>query len=565
MAIFGRTWATIGRRRFVRLASGWGVGVALSMTTLVACQPAADVGEEGAAVEGGAAGGGTVRIGMTASDIPLTAGAPNSGFEGVRFTGMTLYDALVTWDLSVTDGPAPLVPQLATEWSVDENDPRVWTFKLREGVTFHDGSEFNADAVVFNFEKIFDENAPHYDPRQSAQVVARLPAYESIRKVDDYTVEITTKTPSSLFVNQLPFMFFSSPAHYEALGQDWAAFEQDPSGTGPFMLEELVPRERAVLVPNPNYWDEDRMAQADRIELIPIPEATTRSNALLAGEVDWIEAPPADTLPILEERGFAITSNGYPHLWPWQFSFQEGSPWTDKRIRQAANLAINREEIQTLLGGKMVPAQGILLPDDPGFGNPTFEVGYDPDAARELLAEAGYGPDNPVEVTMLISSSGSGQMQPLPMNELIQQQLAEVGINVEYEVLVWESLFDNWRQGADHPDARGAHGTNITFATHDPFAAMVRFIATDSAPPTSLNWGYYSNPEVDALIAELQTNFDSEAALETYQELHETLVEDAPFLFVAHDVGPRAMSSNVQGFAQAKSWFQDITPIYLEE
>ncbi len=558
-----RTWAAIGRRRFIKFASGLGVGVALSVTTLAACQPGTDVADTPGEVPAEEAAGGTVRIGMTASDIPLTGGAPNSGFEGVRFTGMTIYDALVTWDLSVEDEPAPLVPQLATDWSVDEDDPRVWTFNLRQGVTFHDGSDFNADAVVFNFEKIFDEDAPHYDTRQSAQVVARLPAYESIRKIDDYTVEITTQEPTSLLINQLPFMFFSSPAHYEALGEDWSAFEEDPSGTGPFMLEELVPRERAVLVPNPNYWDEDRMAQADRIELIPIPEGTTRSNALLAGEVDWIEAPPADTLAMLEGRGFTITSNGYPHLWPWQFSFLDDSPWTDKRIRQAANLAINRDEIEALLGGNMVQAKGILLPDDPAFGDPAFEVRYDPDAALELLEEAGYGPDNPVEVTMLISASGSGQMQPLPMNELIQQQLAAVGIDVNFEVLVWETLFDNWRQGADSPDSRGAHGTNITFATHDPFAAMVRFVYSESAPPTSLNWGYYSNPEVDALIEELQLAFDPEENLAVYQRLHETLVEDAPFLFVAHDVGPRAMRSEVQGFVQAKSWFQDITPVWM--
>ena len=568
MLPFSRVRAVMGRRRFFKVASSVGAGFALSLT-IAACQPAAEVTEpettSETTTETTESSGGTIRIGMTASDIPLTAGAPNSGFEGVRFTGMTIYDSLVTWDLSITDEPAPLVPQLATSWSVSEDDPRVWTFNLREGVTFHDGSEFNADAVVFNFEKIFDENAPHYDARQSAQVIARIPAYESIRKVDDYTVEITTKTPTSLLINQLPFMFFSSPAHYEALGGDWAAFEADPSGTGPFMLEELVPRERAVLVPNPNYWDEERMAQAERVELIPIPEATTRANALLSGQVDWIEAPPADTLQTLEERGFTITSNGYPHLWPWQFSFAEGSPWTDKRIRQAANLAINRDEIQTLLAGNMVPAKGILLPDDPAFGNPSFEVRYDPEAAIALLEEAGYGPDNPVEVKVLISASGSGQMQPLPMNELIQQQLAEVGINVEFEVLVWETLFDNWRQGAQHPDSLEAHATNITFATHDPFAAMVRFLATDSAPPNSLNWGFYSNPEVDALISELQTTFDEEERLAVYQRLHETLVEDAPFLFVGHDVGPRAMRSEVAGFAQAKSWFQDITPVSLEE
>lgn len=508
--------------------------------------------------------GGTVRIGMTASDIPLTAGAPNSGFEGVRFTGMTLYDALVTWDLSSEDAPAVLIPQLATSWTVSAEDPTKWTFQLREGVHFHDGSTFNADAVVFNFDKIFNQESAQFDPRQAAQVVARLPAYQGIRKIDDYSVEITTQSPNALLINQLPFLFISSPAHWEALGKDWNAFEANPSGTGPFKLESLTPRERAVLVANPDYWDPDRRAQAERLVLLPIPEANTRANALLSRQVDWIENPPPDVLPMLASRGFTITRNGYPHIWPWQFSFLEDSPWLDQRVRQAANLAIDREAIAQLLGGNMVVARGLLLPGDPAFGNPAFEIRHDPQAARALLAAAGYGPNNPVRAKVLISASGSGQMQPLPMNELLQQQLRAVGIHIDFEVLIWETLFNNWRQGAKDPASLGAHATNITFATHDPFAAIIRFLATRSAPPVSLNWGYYSNPEVDALIDALQTAFTPEESLRVYTRLHEVIVEDAPFLFVGHDVGPRAMSPRVKGFVQAQSWFQDLTPVYLE-
>lgn len=509
--------------------------------------------------------GGTVRIGMTASDIPLTSGAPNSGFEGVRFTGMTLYDALVSWDLSVEDKVAPLMPQLATAWHVDEADPRKWIFQLREGVAFHDGSTFNADAVVFNFDKVFNDQSPQYDARQAAQVVARLPAFESIRKLDDFSIEITTKTPNAMFINQLPFMFMSSPTHWEALNNDWEAFEKNPSGTGPFKLDVLIPRERAELVPFADYWDESRRAKADRLVLIPIPEANTRANALLSRQVDWIENPPADTLPMLQSRGFQITSNGYPHIWPWQFSFLDDSPWLDKRVRQAANLAVDRESIQQLLGGYMVPAQGLLLPDDAAFGEPDFKIAYDPDAARALLAEAGFSPSNPLKAKVLMSASGSGQMQPLQMNELIQQQLKDVGIEIEFEVLVWETLFNNWRQGATDQASLGAHATNITFATHDPFAAMIRFIDSKNVAPVSLNWGHYNNVEVDGLIADLQTAFGPEENLRIYQQLHETLVEDAPFLFVGHDTGPRAMGPKVAGFVQAKSWFQDLTPIYMED
>src|SRR5687768_18609807 len=101
-----------------------------------------------------------VRIGMTAADIPRTLGQPDQGFEGNRFTGLTMYDGLTAWDLSSATKPSVMIPGLATEWKVDEGDKKKWTFKLRPGVTFHDGSPFNADAVVWNVEKVLKQDAP---------------------------------------------------------------------------------------------------------------------------------------------------------------------------------------------------------------------------------------------------------------------------------------------------------------------------------------------------------------------------------------------------------------------
>ena len=110
-------------------------------------------------------GGGTIRIGMTAADIPLTHGQPDQGFEGNRFTGIPMYDGLTAWDLSSADKPSVVVPGLATEWQVDERDKTRWVFRLRPGVKFHDGSAFDAGAVVWNVRKVLDREAPHYDPR----------------------------------------------------------------------------------------------------------------------------------------------------------------------------------------------------------------------------------------------------------------------------------------------------------------------------------------------------------------------------------------------------------------
>ena len=135
-----------------------------------------------------------LRIGMTAADIPRTLGQPDQGFEGNRFTGIPMYDALTHWDLSKADGPSVLIPGLATSWAVDAKDKTKWVFKLRPGVKFHDGSDFNADAVLWNFDKLLKNDAPQFDQRQSAQGRSRIPAVASYKAIDKYTLEIVTKT-----------------------------------------------------------------------------------------------------------------------------------------------------------------------------------------------------------------------------------------------------------------------------------------------------------------------------------------------------------------------------------
>src|SRR5215472_16560947 len=131
-----------------------------------------------------------LRIGMTAADIPRTLGQPDQGFEGNRFTGLTMYDGLTMWDLSSADKASVLIPGLATEWAVDATDKKKCTFKLRPGVKFHDGSPFDADAVVWNVDKVLKQDAVQFDPSQVGVTASRMPTLASARKVDDLTVEL---------------------------------------------------------------------------------------------------------------------------------------------------------------------------------------------------------------------------------------------------------------------------------------------------------------------------------------------------------------------------------------
>ena len=331
---------------------------------------------------------GTLRIGMTASDIPLTTGQTDNGGEGMRFMGYTLYDGLINWDLSSADKASVLVPGLATSWKVDEADPTRWTFTLRDGVKFHDGSAFNADAVIWNFDKVFDTKAPQFDQRQASQVRPRLPSVAGYRKIDDMTVEVKTKVVDALFPYQMLWFLVSSPAQFEKLGKDWNKFAQTPSGTGPWKLTAFQPQTRAELSPNKDYWDKARVPKLDKMVLLPIPEPATRTAALRSGQVDWIEAPAPDAVAQIKSRGFEVYANAQPHMWPWQLSFAPGSPWLDKRVRQAANLCVNREGLKTLLGGYMAESKGIVEKGNPWWGNPTFDIKYDANAARKLRRQA---------------------------------------------------------------------------------------------------------------------------------------------------------------------------------
>ena len=211
-----------------------------------------------------AAGAETVlRIAMTAADIPRTLGQPDQGFEGNRFTGLTMYDALTGWDLSSADKASVVIPGLATEWKVDDSDKTKWTFKLRPGVTFHDGSPFNADAVVWNVEKVLKQDAPQFDASQVGVTASRMPTLASAKKIDDMTVELTTKEPDSFLPINLTNLFMASPAKWQAFydkaeGADakaksqaaWTAFAKDAAGTGPWKMAAFTPRERLELVKN---------------------------------------------------------------------------------------------------------------------------------------------------------------------------------------------------------------------------------------------------------------------------------------------------------------------------
>src|SRR5204862_252892 len=272
-----------------------------STRTKLACMPLAAALALGLAA-GSALAGGTLRVAMTASDVPTTTGAPDNGYEGLRFLGYPVFEGLVVWDLKRTDKLADIRPGLAERWEQDANDKAKWIFHLRKGVKFHDGSEFNADAAIWNLDRYYKKDAKQFDPPGGAVAQARNPFIAGYCKIDDYTIEITTPRPLSYFPNMLPYMLYSSPAQFEKTGS-WAEFAKSPSGTGPFKITEFKPRVSVTLSRNEGYWDKAHVPKLDKMVLLPMPEATTRLGALRSGQADWIEVPPPDAVPSLKGAG----------------------------------------------------------------------------------------------------------------------------------------------------------------------------------------------------------------------------------------------------------------------
>jgi ABC-type transport system substrate-binding protein len=506
-----------------------------------------------------------LRIAMTVSDVPTPTGAPNNGFEGYRFLGFPIFEGLVLWDLTRSDRVADLRPGLAESYDQAPDDKRTWIFHLRHGVKFHDGTDFDADAVIWNMDRYFKNGSPQFDVAASGLIRARMSTLVGYRKIDDYTVALATREPTSYFPYLVVYMLFTSPASFERANHDWARVATLPAaGTGPFRLTKVVPREFAELARFDGYWDQGHKAKVDAIRVLPMPEANSRLAALRSGQVDWIEVPPPDGIPALKAAGFSIVTNSYPHVWPWMYNLGSvNSPFKDVRVRRALNYCIDRAGLVMLLNDTAEPAVALLKPTDPGFGNPQNHYGFDPAKGKALLAEAGYTEAKPLSFKVMISTSGSGQMQPLPMNEFLQDNLKQAcGVNVELDAVDWSVVFDAVRLPPDSPGLHGDMALNFSSGPSD-VSMLVRFLSYAYFSPNGFNFPHWKDDQFETAMARLAESSDPAEIEKLYRAAHERAVDNPPWLFVVHDLNPRAMSKKVRGFVSAQSWFQDLTLVSM--
>ena len=315
-------------------------------------------------------------------------------------------------------------PALAESWTVSD-DGRAYTFKLREDVVFHNGEKFNADAVVFSWEvqKTPDNQYFNYYERAS-----------EVNKIDEYTVELVAPEPNALFLGLTgAIWFFVPPEYYTEVGL--TGFGQAPVGTGPFMLTEWVQGDRIVLDRNPNYWREGH-PKLDRLVFRPITESSTRAAAIQTGEVDIVNRLSPDEAASLEGID-GINVIEYPTNRVYYIAFNNltsgvGQPTEDPVVRQALNHAVDVEGIiGALFNGKGVRATGLMTAADFGYNSDLSPYAYDPDRARELLAEAGY--PNGFDIGFACPSGAYTNFEQVC--EAVAAQLAEVGVNASLDVM----------------------------------------------------------------------------------------------------------------------------------
>jgi peptide/nickel transport system substrate-binding protein len=522
-------------RTSIRTAYGV-VGLCILLMAVAGFHPA--VGGEAAKQ------GGTLIYAMEAEpDIldPHVAG----GWHTNRLTRQ-MHDCLVGYDLTkpVEEQPTPkLVGVLAEKWDISP-DGKVYTFHLRKGVKFHDGTPFNADAVRINVERVWFKDSKWFWGRGPGRNSRHFAFLTGLEVVDDHTIKLIMSQPFSEFLPQMANVSANgqcivSPTQLEKLGNE--NYHTHPVGTGPFEFVERVRGDRVVLKRFEGYWGEK--ALLDKLIIRPMPEASARVTALQTGEADVIVVPPPDSREQLEREGFKwVQAPRTHHVWYLIFNMQN-EHFKNKLVRQAVNYAIDRVGMaKHLLKDSAEPAiYGLLPPVNTAFDPNIRAYEYNPQKARALLKEAGY--PNGFKTVLHISVDGSGQMIPVPMMEFIQNNLKQVGIDGKIEAFEWVTYLGMWSKGME------PHVGIMQLSWGQPNPNWLPIVLHSRwAAPKGSNAGYYSDPELDKVMEAALAETDPEQAKVLWQQANRMATEEAALAGVVHDRIPLAMSPKVQGF-----------------
>ncbi len=469
---------------------------------------------------------------------------PHSQNQGVTHNfAHHIYETLVD-----RDDEGTLQPRLALSWEVKADDPTVWVFRLREGVTFHDGAPFTAEDVVFSLDRA----------RSEASNMRQLHVdVEEVTAVDDYTVEVRMAGPSPLYPNNLTNTFIMDREWSEANDvvevQDYAAGQdnyavRNTNGTGPYILQSREVDVRSVLVRNDNHWAETP-PEVSEIIYLPITDAATRVAALLSGEVDIVQDVPVQDVDRLQGTdGIKVETGPENRVIYFGYRFGEEplrssnitdrNPFNDPLVREAMELAIDRDAIQqVVMRGQSVPT-GVATP--PFVNGWTEELdaypAVDIDRARELLAEAGF-PDG---FSVTLDTPNNRYVNDEAISQAVAGMLGRIGIQVtlasrpiaQHSPLVLNNETEFYLLGWGVP-------------TFDSAYIFNDLVHTKEGDFGAYNVGLYSNPELDAKIQSLGSEIDLDARNATIAEIWEVVKADRVLLPIHNQVLAYAMRENV--------------------
>ena len=480
--------------------------------------------------------GGSITVGLEL-DIP--------GLDplkvGVYDTAAETAAALIFDTLTTLDDSGKAVPKLAESWS-HSDDYKTWTFKLRPGVKFHDGTPFNAQAVAFNY-------ARQKDPNNHCRCAFYIQFINKVEAVDDLTVAFQLRDPSV----DLPALIspsavnnpIHSPAAIQKLGDD---YNRNPVGTGPFILKSWMAGDRLVLERNPDYWNKGH-PYLDRVVLRPLPDAQARFASLQSGEADLVWDDEYDSDNILRAKNDpALAVHAYTGSGAQVYAFNtKVAPFDDARVRQALVMALDRKKMsQAITGGLAKPATNpygegswVRCKDDGALP-------YQPEKARQLLKD--YG--KPVEFKMLVTATPRGRA----VGQVLQQFWKEVGADMEIEQVDQTSIVTR----AFSRQFQLTPWRIIDLA--DPDVQMYANFHTGS--PVAL--ANYSDPELDKLLEHARVTADKELRTDDYCAISRLINKEAIWFWTFQNTYYAVAKSKLKGLPKIYSGVIDVSDAWLE-
>ncbi|MGY0692396.1 glutathione ABC transporter substrate-binding protein [Virgibacillus sp. FSP13] len=445
--------------------------------------------------------------------------------KGTDIPSANVYHGKIYEGLVKQDKNMEIQPVLATDW--EQIDDLTWKFKLREGVKFHDGTDFNAEAVKKTFDRVLSEETA--SPRASLYEMI-----EEINIVDDYTVEFKTSYPFAPLLSNL--------AHYaggiispKAIDEYGAELGQHPVGTGMFKFESWTPGSEIKLSTYDEYWGEK--PNIDSVVFKVVPEDSTRIAMVETGEAHLAEPVPVSEVDRIENSQ-NMKLNRSDGLGIDYIGFNvEKEPFDDARVRQAINYAVDKEAIISGVYNNVgTVAKGPMGPGVWGYSENIAGYSYNIEKAKELLKEAGY--EDGFKTTIWTNDNKAR----MDVAEVVQSQLKGIGIETEIKVVEWGAYLEGTANG-DH-DMFILGWSNMTGdADYNQY-----FLFHSDAKGNPGNRSFYDNPEVDELINKGRQETNPDKRLEIYEKAQKIEVEDAPMVFLRNDEDLVAVGNNVEGF-----------------